>query len=66
MNDMDWGDLALLAAAAYLAVVALVRLMIQRRNYVIDQLQSQVRQARQRRKKIATRERAETRRDEAA
>lgn len=66
MEGMDWGDIVLLAAAAYLAVVALVRLMIQRRDVVIGQLREQIQRARLRRKKSATREQPETRHDEAA
>ncbi len=41
---MDGWDLVLLVAAAYLAVTALVRLMLRRRSQVLDDLQRQVRE----------------------
>ncbi len=41
---MDGWDLVILVAAAYLAVTALVRLMLRRRGQVIEDLQRQVRE----------------------
>jgi hypothetical protein len=41
MGNMDGWDIALLAAAAYVAVTALVRLMARRRNQLIEQLRQQ-------------------------
>ncbi len=49
---MDGWDIALLMLAAYVAVVALVRLMIRRRDQLIAQLQGEAEQA-QRMKKLS-------------
>jgi hypothetical protein len=43
---MDGWDIALLAAAAYMAVTALVRLMLRRRDQMIEQLRKQTRAGR--------------------
>jgi len=42
---MDGWDIALLVLAGYLAVVALVRLMIRRRDQLLRQLELEVKQA---------------------
>jgi hypothetical protein len=39
---MDGWDIALLAAAAYMAITALARLMIRHRNQVLDDLRRQI------------------------
>ena len=44
MENMDGWDVALLAAASYLAVTALVRLMIRRRNQLLDGFRKQMRE----------------------
>jgi hypothetical protein len=43
---MDGWDLALLAAAAYMAATALVRLMLRRRDQMLGELRKQTRAAR--------------------
>ena len=43
---MDGWDIALLAAAAYMAATALVRLMLRRRDQMLDELRKQTRAAR--------------------
>ena len=45
---MDGWDIALLAMAGYVAVVTLVRLMIRRRDQLLDELRRKVRQEKQR------------------
>jgi hypothetical protein len=42
---MDGWDIALLAVAGYIAVVALVRLMLRRRNQLIEELLKQAEEA---------------------
>ncbi len=41
MGNMDSWDLTLMVVAAYLAIVALVRLMHRRRNQVIEKLRQE-------------------------
>jgi heme exporter protein D len=48
MGNMDGWDLALLVMAGYVAVVALVRLMIRRRDQVLGEFRRKLRQERQR------------------
>ena len=50
MGNMDGWDVALLVAAGYVAVTALVRLMIRRRNQAVAEFRKQLAQERQRRK----------------
>jgi len=47
MENMDGWDVALLAAASYLAVTALVRLMIRRRNQLLDEFRKQMREGKE-------------------
>jgi hypothetical protein len=42
MENMDGWDLALLVAAGYVAVVALVRLMVRRRRQAMDQFRREM------------------------
>jgi len=42
MGNMDGWDVALLAAAAYIAVTALVRLMIRRRNQLLGEFRKRM------------------------
>lgn len=51
MNGLETGDWVLFGAAAYLAIVTLVRLMIRHRTRVAAQLSAEI--ARQRQAKIA-------------
>jgi hypothetical protein len=43
---MDGWDIALLSAAAYMAVTALVRLMLRRRDQMLEELRKQTRHGR--------------------
>jgi hypothetical protein len=43
---MDRWDIMILAGAGYVAVTTLVRLMVARRNHLIDQVRQQVEQQR--------------------
>ena len=45
---MDGWDVALLAMAGYVAVVTLVRLMIRRRDQLLDEFRRKVKQEKQR------------------
>jgi hypothetical protein len=45
VTNMDGWDLALLAAAAYMAATALVRLMLRRRDQMLEELRKQTRAA---------------------
>ena len=47
MENMDGWDVALLAAAAYIAVTALVRLMIRRRNQLLGEFRKRMRTEKQ-------------------
>jgi heme exporter protein D len=63
MASMDGWDLALLVVVGYVALVTLVRLMIRRRNQVMDEFRREVRKEKgrreaQRRKEQAGRQRA--------
>ena len=49
MGSMDGWDVALLAAAAYVAVTALVRLMIRRRDKAVSEFRKQLAEEKQRR-----------------
>ncbi len=49
MGNMDRWDVALFVIAGYVAVMALVRLMIRRRNQMIDEFKRQVDEEKQRR-----------------
>ena len=42
--EWNWWDIALLAAAAYVAVVSLVRLMARRRDKLLDDLSGDLKQ----------------------
>ena len=59
MGNMDGWDLALLAAAAYLAVVSLVRLMIRRRDQLRDEFHREVKKEKKRRAVEQRRKQAE-------
>ena len=47
MNDWNRWDFALLALAGYIAVIALVRLMLARREQVVARLRAELQQQRQ-------------------
>ena len=47
---MDGWDVALLVAAGYLAVTALVRLMIRRRNQLVEHFRQDVKREKRRRR----------------
>ena len=49
MGNMDGWDIALLAAAGYIAVTALVRLMLRRRDEAIGRFRQQLAQEQRRR-----------------
>ena len=49
MGNMDGWDIALLAAAAYIALTALVRLMLRRRDEAIGRFRQQLAQEQRRR-----------------
>ena len=66
MFGLDVWDFVLLVAAAYVAVSALVRLMQQRRESVIDDLTREVEQEKQRLKQSRKRERRRKMREELA
>ena len=51
---MDRWDILIIAAAGYVAIVTLVRLMAARRNQLVDQVRHQIEQ--QRAKQAATQE----------
>ena len=59
---MDGWDVALLVAAGYLAVTALVRLMIRRRNQLVEHFRQDVKKEKRRRRA----QRQQTRRERAA
>jgi hypothetical protein len=61
---MDGWDVALLAMAGYVALVTLVRLMIRRRDQLLDELRRKVKQEKQR-KEVEERSR-KFRREQAA
>ena len=42
--EWNWWDIALLAAAAYVAVISLVRLMARRRDKLLDDLSGDLKQ----------------------
>ena len=48
MGSMDGWDVALLALAGYVAVVTLVRLMIRRRDQVLEEFRRKLKKQRQR------------------
>lgn len=48
MGSMDAWDVALLAVAAYVAVLALVRLMIRRRDELLEQFRREVKKEKKR------------------
>lgn len=56
MGNMDGWDVALLVVAGYVALVTLVRLMIRRRNQMLDELRRELRKGK-RRKEAEERER---------
>lgn len=64
MGNMDGWDVALLAMAGYVALVTLVRLMIRRRDQLLDELRRKVKQEKQR-KEVEERSR-KFRREQAA
>ncbi len=43
---MDRWDIMIIAGAGYVAVTALVRLMVARRNHLVDQVRQQIEQQR--------------------
>lgn len=47
MSDLSGWDVAILAVAAYISIVALVRLMRKRRDEVVNQYQRQIADAKQ-------------------
>ena len=49
-ENMDGWDVALLVAAGYLAVTALVRLMIRRRDQLVEHFRRDVKREKQRRR----------------
>jgi uncharacterized OsmC-like protein len=59
MQNMDGWDVALLAVAGYVAATALVRLMIRRRNRMIEQIRVQIEEERKRREAEEKRKRFE-------
>ena len=61
---MDGWDVALLVAAGYVALVTLVRLMIRRRNQMLDELRSEL--EKEKRRKQAEERGREFRRQNAA
>ncbi len=48
---MDRWDILIIAAAAYVAVMTLVRLMTARRNHLVDHVRQQVEQQREQQKR---------------
>jgi len=48
MGNMDGWDVALLVVAGYVALVTLVRLMIRRRNQMLDEFRSELRKGKRR------------------
>ena len=56
MGNMDGWDVALLVVAGYVALVTLVRLMIRRRNQMLDEFRSELKKEK-RRKEAEERER---------
>lgn len=59
MGNMDGWDVALLVVAGYVATVALVRLMIRRRDQMLDQFRREVEKERKRREAEDQRSRRE-------
>ena len=51
MGNMDPWDMALLAVAGYVAVLSLTRLMIRRRDQLVEEFRKQVNKERSRRKR---------------
>ena len=49
MESMDGWDVALLAAAVYVAVTALVRLMVRRRDQLMERFRKEVAEEKRRR-----------------
>jgi hypothetical protein len=49
MDSMDGWSLALLVAGGYVAITALVRLMVRRRNQLMDQFREEVQREKGRR-----------------
>jgi len=64
MANMDGWDVALLAAAAYVAVTSLVRLMIRRRDQAVGQFRRQL--AKEKQLRIAERASRKPDREQAA
>ncbi len=56
MGNMDGWDVALLVVAGYVALVTLVRLMIRRRNQMLDEFRRELKKEK-RRKQAEERER---------
>ena len=56
MGVMDGWDVALLVFAGFMAVLALVRLMIRRRDQLIERFQEEVNAERERRREAAKNE----------
>ncbi len=52
MNPLNGTDIALLAIAAYVAVTLLIRLMRQRRDQLVTELQEQINAERERKKAL--------------
>ncbi len=62
MGSMDGWDVALLAVAGYVALVTLVRLMIRRRNQLMDEFRHEVAQEKKRKQAEQRRQEIESRR----
>ncbi len=65
MLGMDGWDLAVIAVASYVALVALARLMLHRRDEIVNELTEQVKEARRRRKSERQRARRRQRQEKA-
>ena len=52
MENMDRWDIVLLVGAGYVATMALVRLMIRRRDQLLDKLRQQLKKEKLRKEKI--------------
>jgi hypothetical protein len=66
MANMNGWDVALLVVAGYVAVTALVRLMLRRRNQTIDEFRQQMEAERKRKEAQAREEELLKRRNRAA
>jgi len=67
MGNMDGWDMALLVAAGYVAVMALVRLMIRRRDQMQAEFHEEVRKEKQRREtELRKQQREQAAKDRAA